>query len=442
MSRPTGFADLAGRRVGVFGYGLEGRAAVARLRNVAQTLVIVDDQALGGDVLQSDQGGLDALATCDVVLKSPGIPRRRGDVVELERRGVVVTSALNLWLGDTERARVVAVTGTKGKSTTTTVIEFLFHSLGQRALRLGNIGAAPYDPDVDTSTGWLVLEVSSFQSVDLSLAPAYVVVTSLGEDHLDWHGSVEQYHEDKLALTRASGEHVTILADTPALRGAARGIGGDVLWVHENDYELAERLGLVGSHNEMNVALGVRAVALASARSSDEVRAAGLAHATNFVALPGRLTLVREVETASGTFRFIDDGLATSPLPTLAALEAFRDAPLALIAGGFDRGVDYRELAHALNTRGPETHVVVSGPAGSRLAGLLEGARQARVVDDLAQAVGAAAELLAQGGVVLLSPAAPSFDRYRNWEERSRDFAHAVDEVIEKWSLCEIPPEP
>ncbi|HUY43530.1 MAG TPA: UDP-N-acetylmuramoyl-L-alanine--D-glutamate ligase [Acidimicrobiales bacterium] len=435
MSRPTGFADLAGQRVGVFGYGLEGHAAFKRLRNVARSLVVVDDEDLGVDVLKTDQGGFDALATCDVVLKSPGIPRRRDDVVELERRGVVVTSALNLWLGETERARVVAVTGTKGKSTTTTVIEFLFQSLGERALRLGNIGAVPYDPNVDTSAGWLVLEVSSFQSVDLSLAPALVVVTSLGEDHLDWHGSVEQYHEDKLALTRASGEHVSILADTPALRGASAMIGGDVRWVRENERELAQHLGLIGAHSESNVALGVAAVVLASGRSSDEVRAAGLAHATRFEPLPGRLTLVREVETAAGTFRFIDDGLATAPLPTLAALEALRDAPLALIAGGFDRGVDYRELAHALDARVPETHVVVTGPAGNRLAGLLEDPRRAHAVDDLEQAVRTAVRLLGAGGVVLLSPAAPSFDRYRNWEERSRDFTRAIDEVIEEWSL-------
>ena len=203
MSRPTGFADLAGKRVGIFGYGVEGRAAERRLRGLAD-LVLVDDVAdLAPGVLATRDGGLEALAACDVVLKSPGIPRRRDDVLELESRGVVVTSALNLWLGEADLARVVAITGTKGKSTTTALVTFFLDCLNESAQRLGNIGQPPYDPSVDTSSGWLVLEVSSFQAVDVDLAPALVIVTSLGADHVDWHGSLEQYRSDKLSLTRA-----------------------------------------------------------------------------------------------------------------------------------------------------------------------------------------------------------------------------------------------
>jgi UDP-N-acetylmuramoyl-L-alanine---L-glutamate ligase len=169
--RPTGFADLADKRVGIFGYGIEGRAAAARLRGVADLVIVDDAEGVSDEVLVTDREGLNALATCDVVLKSPGIPRRRPDVLELERTGVTVTSALNLWLHDTDLDRVVAVTGTKGKSTTTSLITFFLTCLGQRAQRLGNIGQPPYDPNVDTSEGWLVLEVSSFQVVDIDIAP-------------------------------------------------------------------------------------------------------------------------------------------------------------------------------------------------------------------------------------------------------------------------------
>ena len=206
MFRPTGFADLSGRRVGVFGYGVEGRATVARLGGLCEDLVIVDDHPMDEGVLATGAGGLEALESCEVVLKSPGIPRRRLDVLELENRGVIVTSALNLWLHEVDRSRVIAVTGTKGKSTTTSLIAFFLRCLGEVAHELGNIGTPPYDPDVDVAGGWQVLEVSSFQSVDVTVAPAFVVVTSLGADHLDWHGSLEHYHEDKLAITRASGE--------------------------------------------------------------------------------------------------------------------------------------------------------------------------------------------------------------------------------------------
>jgi UDP-N-acetylmuramoylalanine-D-glutamate ligase len=117
--RPTGFADLAGRRVGIFGYGVEGRTTRRRLRDVTDTIVLVDDDDVDPDVIVTSHGGLEALRGCEVVLKSPGIPRRRNDVLELERGGVTVTSSLNLWLHDVDRTRVVAITGTKGKSTTT-----------------------------------------------------------------------------------------------------------------------------------------------------------------------------------------------------------------------------------------------------------------------------------------------------------------------------------
>ena len=117
-------------------------------------------------------------------------------------------------MGDALSERVVAITGTKGKSTTTSLVTFFLSCIGERAQRLGNIGQPPYDPAIDTSTGWLVLEVSSFQVVDLDRAPSVVVVTSLGEDHIDWHGSLEQYRSDKLSLTRAEGPHRTIVADT------------------------------------------------------------------------------------------------------------------------------------------------------------------------------------------------------------------------------------
>ena len=212
MFRPTGFADLAGRRVGIFGYGVEGRATERRLRGVASEIVIVDDADVDPVVLVTSEGGLEALRGCDVVLKSPGVPRRRADVVELEE-DVTVTSSLNLWLHETDRSRVVAITGTKGKSTTTALVTFFLQCLGETAQRLGNFGQPPYDPDLDVAHGWLVLEVSSFQCVDIDVAPFVVVVTSLGSDHLDWHGSLEEYRRDKLSLTRAAGEHHTLVAD-------------------------------------------------------------------------------------------------------------------------------------------------------------------------------------------------------------------------------------
>jgi UDP-N-acetylmuramoylalanine--D-glutamate ligase len=431
--RPTGFADLAGKRVGIFGYGVEGRATQRRLANVAAALVLVDDApGLGDDVLETANGGLDALRRCDVVLKSPGIPRRRDDVLDLEGSGVVVTSALNLWLHDVDRSRVVAITGTKGKSTTTALVTFFLHCVGEPALRLGNIGQPPYDPAIDTTQGWLILEVSSFQCVDIDVAPGHVLVTSLGEDHIDWHGGVDEYRSDKLSLTRTAGVHQTLVPNTALFHGLAHQLGGAVSFVTPDTGPLAELLGLQGAHSHSNVALALRCVSLLTGLDPIELYERIVDQAPVFEPLPGRLTLIATERINGASLRFIDDGLATSVLPTIAALEVFADGPVALIAGGFDRGVDYEPLAEALGARSSETVLISIGDAGQRLGESLRRRRPKMVqehVTTMRQAVEQARASLPNGGVVLLSPAAPSFDRYRNWEERSADFTLMVAET-------------
>ncbi|HTT59146.1 MAG TPA: UDP-N-acetylmuramoyl-L-alanine--D-glutamate ligase [Acidimicrobiales bacterium] len=435
MFRPTGFADLAGRRVGIFGFGIEGRAAADLLRGTSELVIVDDVEGLGDDVLVTERGGLEALFTCEVVLKSPGIPRRRADVLELEDYGVSVTSALNLWLHDTERERVVAVTGTKGKSTTTALITFFLTCLGETAQRLGNIGRAPYDPAVNTSRGWLVLEVSSFQIVDLDIAPRVVVVTSLGEDHIDWHGSLEQYRRDKLSLTRAQGVHRTLVADSPTLHEHESEIGGELVYVGSDVTHLAVALGLIGEHNDSNVALALAAVAELTGVELTVVRERVRERASEFQPLSGRLTLVAHERREDTTVRYVDDGLATSVLPTLAALDVFCDEPLALIAGGFDRGVDYDDLAVALCARGFDTTLITMGNAGLRIGDAVT-QRCHRITRHSAasmeEGVRLARAALVHGGVVLLSPAAPSFDQYHNWEERSADFARIVRSLVDK----------
>ncbi len=432
MFRPTGFADLAGKRVGVFGYGVEGRATVRRLRGVSELVVVDDATGLGPEVLVTNEGGLDALLRCDVVLKSPGIPRRRADVLDLELHGVAVTSALNLWLQETDRARVVALTGTKGKSTTTALVTFFLHCLGEDALRLGNIGQPPYDPALDTSKGWLVLEVSSFQCVDLEVAPSVVVVTSLGADHLDWHGSLEKYRDDKLSLTRADGAHRTLVPDNATFHQIQDQLGGELRYVESDTTHLAAALGLIGAHNNANVALALAAVESLTGIAVDDARKAAEKESFRFEPLRSRLTLVARETVNGATLRYVDDGLATSVLPTVAALEAFVDDPLALIAGGFDRGVDYDELADALAARHQPTTLITMGDAGQRLGAALaqRSALTQHRAENMLEAVQLARASLAHGGVVLLSPAAPSFDHYRNWEERSDDFTSVVRSLV------------
>lgn len=426
MSRPRGFADLAGHTVGVWGVGVEGRAARDVLERIGATVVAVDDAVLDDPtVLPTANSGLAALQNCDLVIKSPGIPRRRDDVLTLEASGVPITSATGIWLAGTDRNLVIGVTGTKGKSTTTSLITFMLEACGVEARSAGNIGLPPFlSPDAADS--WTVLEVSSFQAVDITDAPGIVVLTTLGEDHIDWHGSLEQYRHDKLQLTRAEGHHLTVLPDDPELLLHRAEIGGELVTVAETDPELATTLGLVGAHNAKNVALALRATASALHRPVEEVRMVALRNASNFEPLPGRLTLIHRSYRNGATTDFIDDGLATNPLPVVAAVRSFPGSQVALVVGGFDRGVDYRPLAEGLADCDAVLTVIAMGEAGRRITDeLLRHAPNVTIMAaaDMATAVASAAQALeGTGGVVLFSPGAPSFDHYQNWRERSDDF--------------------
>jgi UDP-N-acetylmuramoylalanine--D-glutamate ligase len=276
-----------------------------------------------------------------------------------------------------------------------------------------------------------VLEVSSFQCVDLEIAPALIVVTSLGDDHIDWHGSVEKYRDDKLSLTRHEGSHRTLVPDNATFHEVSHQLGGEVTFVAPDESNLASALGLLGAHSDSNVALALAAVSALTGRPVEEIRSLVLETSASFVPLSGRLTLVASDRLGDATLRYVDDGLATSVLPAVAALEVFALEPVALIAGGFDRGVDYHALARAVVARTPATMLLTMGDAGHRVADLvreLSPKLEQATFDSMDDAVRMARNFLSGGGVVLLSPGAPSFDRYKNWEERSHDFTRAVRE--------------
>lgn len=423
MRHAISFSDLSGRKVGVLGLGVEGRAARDRLESLdCEVLVVDDDPTATGEegVRPNDETSRAALAACEAVVKAPGISRYRDDIAALERR-VPVLGGVGMWLEEADREHVVAVTGTKGKSTVTTLIAHLATQLGRPAVALGNLGTPPFAPGQDLRGRLVVLEVSSFQATDVAHSPPLVAITELGEDHLDWHGTVERYHADKLSLSSQPGARRTIVADTPTLRSRAGALGGESTWVEATEDELARLLGLAGRHGARNAAIAVATLRALSVPGSDDPSALAAA-ARGYVPLPGRF---REVASARG-IRFIDDSLATNTMPTIAAIAAVGDVPLSLIVGGFDRGVDYRPLAAAITSRAAPTYVVTLPDNGPAIAALLGGSVPVEDAADVAEAVALAARRLGDGGVVLLSPAAPSFSQFRDWKERSTAFASAV----------------
>jgi UDP-N-acetylmuramoylalanine--D-glutamate ligase len=450
--RPAlGWSDLEGARVGLWGLRMEGAANLRRLRRMGIVPVVVDDRPaapiFGGLRVLSGSAGLDALATCDVVVKSPGISRHSPEVKAIVDAGAAVAGGLGLWLEDADRARIACVTGTKGKSTTAALAGHLLQRLGVRSLVAGNIGAPPWDPDAGDDWDLWIVEVSSFQATDVASSPPVVAVTSLAPDHLDWHGSEEAYYADKLSLCSQPGAALTVAdASSPTLRAHEAMLGPEVWWIAEGDPRLdgawTDALGLPGRHYHRD-ALVARAVLVGlgvESASDDDLLARA---AAGFTPLEHRFRPVGSVEGVE----FIDDSLSTNVLPTLAALDALGDRPVALIVGGQDRGIDYGLLAAALGSRAGETFVATLPVVGARIGEAVRAAGRpgALVVadfDDLSQATGAAfawarthaddAAGVGGGGVVLLSPAAPSFGQFRDYRERSDAFLAAMRDCAQE----------
>jgi UDP-N-acetylmuramoyl-L-alanine---L-glutamate ligase len=462
-TRPAiSWTDLRGRAVGVWGLGVEGRATIRKLATLGAAPVLVDDRPPADDrgarvgdlpVLATADGGLDALAACDVVVKTPGISRYRPEVAKIEDGGTPVVGGLGLWLEQADRSRVLCITGTKGKSTTTAVAGHLLRGLGHRVMVGGNLGVPPYDPEAPgpDDVDWWVIEVSSYQATDVASSPPVVAVTSLHPDHLTWHrDDPETYYADKLSLCTQPGADLTVAnGGSPPLRERRALLGPRVEWVTvpaegpgrppaDLDWppgDWSAGLGLLGAHNHRN-ALIARAclVAMGVEGADDDGRLA--AAAEGFEHLESRL---RPVATVGGVL-FVDDSLSTNVLPALAAVEAFPGRRVALIVGGQDRGIDYAPLAHGLAARPSPTLVVVTdSEAAPRIreafAVLAERADGApapdtalTVVDaaDMAGATHLGHDWARPDGVVLLSPAAPSFDRYRDYRDRAAAFAAAV----------------
>jgi UDP-N-acetylmuramoylalanine--D-glutamate ligase len=436
-----GWSDLRGARTGLWGLGREGHASLRRLRALGVEPVLVDDAPAADGVLNTADGGLDALKRCEVVIKTPGISPYTAAADELRAAGVTLAGGLGLWMNEADAARVVYVTGTKGKSTTSSVIGHLLRGLGRQVLVGGNFGAAPYDPEQAGDYDYWVIEVSSYTATDLAVTPPVAAVTSLHPDHLPWHGGVERYYRDKLSATTQPGADLTIAnGDSELLRARAGLLGPRVEWIGEADDQGAawmSELGLPGRHNRRNVliaravlvALGAAAGDRGLARAAaDDAELAGAAR--GFTPLPSRLTPVGAV----GGVTFIDDSLSTNVLPTLAALDSFPGQRVALIVGGQDRGIDYAALAEGVKERGEPTRVLTLPDSGPRITAAFAAAATpansgfAGIQDraTLEEAVASAFTWAKPDGVVLLSPAAPSFGHFRDYKDRAQAFTRAM----------------
>jgi UDP-N-acetylmuramoylalanine--D-glutamate ligase len=444
---PIDIARLEGRRVALWGWGREGRAAWRALRSrlpaLPLTLFCSDEEAAdamssGDALLRTDTTvSADALAAFDIVVKSPGISPYREDAVQAAMRGTRFIGGTTLWFAEHPEARTVCVTGTKGKSTTTSLLAHLLRAGGHVCALAGNIGLPLLEVlDPDPVPALWAIELSSYQTGDVAASgvrPEIAVALNVFPEHLDWHGSEARYVEDKLKLLTAAKPRIAVLNAADPHLAALVLPDSDIRWFNRPDgWHLRDdllyrgdlrvmdtaTLPLPGRHNRGNLcavltaieALGFDAVALAP-------------HAANFRPLPNRL---QALGTRDG-ITFVNDSISTTPHATLAALDCFRDRRVALLAGGHDRGVDWSGFAEAMQAQAPVA-IVTMGQNGPKIHALLEPLAQAgrfalSAARDLGDAVEQARQALAGEGVILLSPGAPSFGAYKDYVARGRHFA-------------------
>jgi UDP-N-acetylmuramoylalanine--D-glutamate ligase len=430
-------AELAGSRIAVWGFGREGRATIAavhaRLPQLPLTLYCSEaevDAALrfdGALVVHGHEPDAAVLSGYDVVVKSPGISAYKPAILAAQAQGTKFTSGTALWFAENPDARVVAVTGTKGKSTTSAMVAHLARALGVQTALAGNIGL-PLLELLDQRAELWVIELSSFQTGEagpLELG----VITSLYEEHLDWHGSREQYVIDKLRLADVS-QQLLVNALQPALIERTQGhphrllfgqpsgwhtAGGFIRRGDEDVFPIAQ-LAAPGLHNAMNACAAL--AALADLGMDARAAAPSLA---NFRPLPHRLQPLGEHDG----FDWINDSISTTPLATLAALESLHGRAVTVLVGGHDRGLDWTPFVDLVRATPPHA-IVCMGSNGGRIESALRMAGVAcpiLLVADLASAVEVARAHTPSRGVILLSPGAPSFDQFKDYAERGRRFS-------------------
>lgn len=446
--------EIKDKKILIYGLGITGISSIKALSSMGAQVYIYDSKKKEdlAEVFKEIEGfsykywekesDID-WKQLDILLKSPGIRLDNPLVVKAKEEGLDLVSDLELayriWGGD----RMIAITGTNGKTTTTSLVSHILDRAGIKNHLVGNIGIGLLWKMYENPKDYFVLESSSFQlaSVD-EFNPALAAIINISEDHLDWHGSYEDYIEAKLNISRRMKKdqvlilnHDDPLYDRMVMETEAEIIDVSTKTVLEDGYYLdgsslsyrgieiinRKEISLVGLHNVQNILF---AIALTSAMNIDLriIREA----ITSFRGVEHRIEFVDKIKDVS----YYNDSKGTNVDSSLNALRGF-EGPVILIAGGYDKNVDFDQL---FEERDKIKGLLLIGQTKYKLyeAGKKYGLENIELVNDLNEAVTRAYSMADSGDVVLLSPACASWGMYRNFEERGEHFKKLVKRLAEK----------
>ena len=449
--RADGAAVYAGVRWAVFGLGVTGLSCARFLAARGADVTVFDTRAEPPELaaaralappitLRCGAVASDSLREFPSIAVSPGIPLDHPALVAARTAGAEIVGDIELF-ARSATSPVVAITGSNGKSTVTTLVWRILEAAGRRVRAGANLGTPALDLIDDPEADCYVLELSSFQ-LDLtdSLAPAVACILNVTADHIDRHGSFEAYREAKARILRGA-RHAVLNADDPAVAGlgdrvdsvdwialdsadphayrVAPHAGEPWLWRRAEPLLPVAELGIAGRHNEFNA---LAAVAITSRLGIDAE-----AQRRALRAFDGLDHRCRLVASAAGV-RWINDSKGTNVGATIAAINGLLAADNGiLIAGGQGKGADFTELRGAV--AGRVRIAVLIGEDAAQLAAALQDLVETHRCASLPEAVRVAADRARAGDIVLLSPACASLDMFANYAERGRVFEAAVREV-------------
>jgi UDP-N-acetylmuramoylalanine--D-glutamate ligase len=407
--------------IALAGFGQEGRASYEYWNRDGNSIVIADerdyveglptnaDTILGGDAFSK-------LNDFDLIIRSPGIHPKKLPY------GNKVWSATNEFF-DKCPADIIGVTGTKGKGTTSSFIASILKAAGKTVHLVGNIGKPALSELATISEDDVVVyELSSFQLWDVKKSPHVAVLLMIEPDHLDVHDDMADYLAAKTNITRYQTSQDVLVFNGMNNYSASIADIQKLAERREYPFDLGEIAGAVvlpGKHNLDNACAAIAAVQ--DYVSDPEILRDGL-HA--FRGLPHRLRFIAE----KNGVKYYDDSIATTPGSAIAALQSFEE-PKVIILGGHDKGADYSELIESCEESA--TTVVTIGRSGPELARLCResGVSYVEEPGDMHAIVARAAETAGEGSVVILSPAAASFDMFKSYADRGDQFIAAVNSL-------------
>ena len=448
-------------RVAILGMGREGQAVWRHIRRryPDKPLSLFSESVIDEQFAQQLNPSIDeihigmfdvtALSQFDLLVRSAGISIYREELTQLRSKGVRFTTASNLWFAENSEAKTICITGTLGKSTTSSLIAHLLGRAGVKACLAGNIGRPMLDCE-DEAVDWWVIELSSYQISDLVAKPDIAVLLNIREEHLDWHRGFENYKADKLKIAQLAyaGTVIANFSD-PVLTENLRNFPG-ISWFNKTGTWQAGETGVFRQsvHPDQQLGSGYEAPAIHQNHADAPVSLPGehnmqnLAAAltvldvlgldcprldealSSFSGLPHRL---QHMGVKNG-IRYVNDSISTTPDSVKAALKTIGSQDTVLLLGGMDRGLDWSGFAADVSDHSPFA-IITMPDNGQNIYDCLKAAGVEpdgglHASSGLKEAVALAEELVPEMGCILLSPGAPSYPHYRDYEDRGRQFAN------------------